>query len=67
MKTSTTKGLFLAAIVTSITLLSGCATKTVVVPKHGHAHNVKTTHHVVYKVRPAKKHCWKHRGHWDCR
>lgn len=45
-----------------IILMTGCATKTVVVPAHQHAH-----HHVVYKVKPAKAHCWRHRGHWDCR
>ena len=47
-------------------LLTGCATKTVVVPKHHHAHN-HGHKHVVYKVRPAKKVCWRHHGHWDCK
>ncbi len=50
----------------AVLLLAGCATRTVVVPAHQHAH-YHGAHHVVYKVRPAKAHCWRHRGHWDCR
>ncbi len=54
------------AIAIAALLLSGCATRTVVVPAkpHAHSHGPK---HVVYAVKPAKKHCWRHRGHWDCR
>ena len=44
--------------------LTGCATRTVVVPQNHHA---QATTHVVYTVKPAKKVCWRHRGHWDCR
>lgn len=43
--------------------LTGCATKTVVVP----AKEVQSTkHYVVYKAKQPKRHCWKHRGHWHC-
>ncbi|MDH3441252.1 MAG: hypothetical protein OEM63_10895 [Gammaproteobacteria bacterium] len=56
----------LAVIGTVTVLLSACATRTVVVPKHGHQHAAVKTH-VVYHARPAQKHCWRHRGHWDCR
>ncbi|MDX1406281.1 MAG: hypothetical protein R3192_17210 [Woeseiaceae bacterium] len=55
------KTLKLIAAVLLIVTVTGCATKTVVVPSHQHAH------HVIYKVKPAKAHCWRHRGHWDCR
>ena len=47
-------------------LVSACATRTVVVPKHSQQH-VVVKKHVVYHARPAHKHCWRHRGHWDCR
>lgn len=47
-------------------LLSGCATRTVVKPVPVHAHHHTKTH-VVYHVKPAKRHCWRHNGHWDCR
>lgn len=47
-------------------MMTGCATRTVVVPK-GHHHNQHEKAHVVYKVKQAKRHCWRHRGHWDCR
>lgn len=46
--------------------LTGCATRTVVKPVPVQVHNATTTH-VVYHVKPAKRHCWRHNGHWDCR
>ena len=54
------------SIIAATLILTGCATRTVVVPKPVHVqdHNPK---YVVYHVRPAKKHCWRHRNHWDCR
>ncbi len=64
MKPLKTSKFFVTALV--IIMLAGCATKTVVVPKHQHAH-YHGSHHVIYKVKPAKAHCWRHRGHWDCR
>ena len=51
----------------AVLMLSGCATKTVVVPKAGHNHHAHVKHHVVYYSKPARRHCWRHRGHWDCR
>ena len=56
----------LSSLALLLTLLGGCATRTVVVPKASHSHAV-TTKHVVYHTRPAKRSCWRHRGHWDCR
>lgn len=47
--------------------LSGCASKTVVVPKTAHSHHGYVNHHVIYHRKPAHKHCWRHRGHWHCR
>ena len=51
----------------AVLLLSGCASKTVVVPKAGVSHRAHVSHHVVYYAKPARRHCWRHRGHWDCR
>ena len=51
----------------AVLMITGCASKTVVVPKHSHAQHVHTERHVVYHVKPAKRHCWRHRGHWHCR
>ncbi len=46
-------------------MLAGCATKTVVpAGHHDHRH---TDRYVVYNVKPAKRHCLRHRGHWHCR
>ena len=53
-------------VVVAAAILSGCATRTVVVPKPVHAHNHHAKH-VDYHVKPAKKHCVRHQGHWDCR
>jgi len=62
MKTTILTALLSLAII----VLSGCATRTVVVPKHQHSH-AKVNAHVVYHVKPRKRNCWRHRGHWDCR
>ena len=50
----------------ALLLVSGCATRTVVKPVPVHAHHHAKTH-VVYHVKPARKHCWRHNRHWDCR
>ena len=65
MTDTLTKSILLGLLVG---LLSGCATKTktVVVPKPHYVHS-HAKHHVVYHVKPARRHCWRHRGHWDCR
>lgn len=56
----------LATIGVIALFMSACATRTVVVPPPGHQ-QAAVKHHVVYHARPARKHCWRHRGHWDCR
>lgn len=56
----------LAGIALILLSLSACATRTVVVPKPAYQHAMVKTH-VVYHHRPAKRHCWRHNGHWDCR
>lgn len=56
----------LATIGVIALLTSACATRTVVVAKPAPQH-VAVKKHVVYHARPAQKHCWRHRGHWDCR
>ena len=60
----TTTGIIATLIVLATT---GCASKTVVVPKHSYAHHNHVERHVIYHVKPAKRHCWRHRGHWHCR
>ncbi len=55
----------LAALAFVVT--TGCASKTVVVPKPSYTHHNHVERHVVYHVKPAKRHCWRHRGHWHCR
>lgn len=62
MKTPKTLKLLFAALV--LIVMTVCATKTAVVAQHQHAQH---SHHVIYKVKPAKAHCWWYRGHWDCR
>jgi hypothetical protein len=48
-------------------MLTGCATRTVVVPKkHVHVTHHQTAH-VVYHVKQKNRHCVRHNGHWDCR
>ena len=65
MTKSTVKAGMLSTL--AVLLLSGCATKTVVVPKAGYSHHAYVDHHVVYHVKPARRNCWRHRGHWHCR
>lgn len=54
------------AIAAAAYLLSGCATRTVVVPKPVHVSHHQA-HHVVYHAKQKNRHCVRHNGHWDCR
>ncbi len=60
------KGLKFALVAALLAISAGCATKTVVVPKSSH-HHLAANGYVVYTVKPARRHCWKHAGHWHCR
>jgi len=48
-------------------MLTGCATRTVVVakkPVHVTHHQAK---HIIYHAKQTNRHCVRHNGHWDCR
>jgi len=52
----------LAVVSVFLLIMSGCVVKPVVAPG-AHQHQK----HVVHHVRPAKRHCWRHKRHWDCK
>lgn len=65
MKMRIQRNVGLLVLLTGCVMFAGCVVRPVATPVVHHQPVVKK--HVVYNVKPAKRTCWRHRGHWDCK